>query len=204
MTDMTDAVATRRALLAGALGVGTLGALAPGFAEAAARAAIPAGPLGDYFLKIDGIPGDSLDARHANWIEPFTFSWAVSTTASALATPSGSPAALSKPADFVYVARSSIASPKLFVACARGTRINNVLLEVRKPGGEQQVYLKVTLQDVRVASYSEAPSESDGTPLDVVHLRYARLIQSFAMQRPDGSLAPAVVGGFDFAANAPI
>jgi type VI secretion system secreted protein Hcp len=75
MTDMTDAVATRRALLAGALGAGTLGALAPGLAGAAAAAPVPTNPTSDYFLRIDGIPGNSVDNRHPNWIDLLTFSW---------------------------------------------------------------------------------------------------------------------------------
>src|SRR6185436_15713679 len=73
MSEMTDAVATRRAVLAGALGVGTLGALVPGFAGEAAGP-IPTTP-GDYFLRVDGMPGESLDDRHPDWIELLTFSW---------------------------------------------------------------------------------------------------------------------------------
>jgi type VI secretion system secreted protein Hcp len=115
---------------------------------------------------------------------------------------SAAPATLSKPAEFIFVASSSSASPRLFLACARGTRINNVVLEVVRRGGEQPNYLRVSMQNVRVASYSEAPSASDGVPLDVVHLRCARITDSFAAQRRDGSLGPPVVTGFDFATNA--
>jgi type VI secretion system secreted protein Hcp len=203
-TDTTDAVATRRAVLAGALGVGALGtmALGPGLAEAAAAAPIPTNPTSDYFLRVDGIPGSSTDARHVNWIDLLTFSWGASTTVSPLATTSGSPAAQSKPADFV--AQSSVASPRLFLACARGTAINNVALEVVRVGGDRPTYLKVNLQNVRVASYNEAPSAGDGIPLDVVHLRYAKVVHIFVPQRPDGSMGPEVRAGFDFAANVAI
>lgn len=105
-----------------------------------------------------------------------------------------------EPADFIFVARSGSASPRLFLGCARGTRINNVVLDVVNPS-TSRVYLKATLQNVRVASYSEAPSESDGTPLDVVRLKYARITDTFFPQRPDGGVAPPVVAGFDFATN---
>jgi type VI secretion system secreted protein Hcp len=199
MTEMTDAVATRRALLAGALGVGTLGALVPGLAGEAA-APIPTTP-GDYFLRVDGILGESLDDRHRDWIDLLTFSWGVSSSVNPLATSPGTPASKSAPVDFTYIARTSRASPRLFLACARGTRINNVLLEVVKPGAVQMVFLKVNLQDVRVASFNEAPGD-DGLPLDVVRLRYAKLTDTYTRQRQDGSADTPVVAGFDFAANA--
>jgi type VI secretion system secreted protein Hcp len=199
MTDITDAVATRRALLAGALGVGTLGALAPGLATDAA-APIPTTP-GDYFLRVDGIPGESLDDRHPDWIELLTFSWGVSSSVTPLVPLNGPPASKSTPVDFSFVAFTSSASPKLFLACARGTRINNVLLEVVKAGAARTVFLKVLLQNVRVASFNEAPGD-DGRPLDVVRLRYATLTDTYVPQAPDGRPLPAIVGGFDFAANA--
>jgi type VI secretion system secreted protein Hcp len=201
MTDMTDAVATRRALLAGALGVGTLGALAPGF-SADAAAPIPTNPSSDYFLRVDGILGESLDDRHRDWIDLLTFSWGVSSSLNPLVTSPGTPASKSKPADFVFVANSSRASPRLFLACARGTKINNVLLEVVKAGADRFTYLKVLLQDVRVASYNQAPSADFGIPLDVVNLRYVKITETFVPQTPTGAPGTPVVAGFDFAADA--
>jgi type VI secretion system secreted protein Hcp len=198
-TGITDAVATRRALLAGALGVGTLGALAPGLAADAA-APIPTTP-GDYFLRIDGIPGESLDDRHRDWIELLTFSWGVSSSVNPLTTSPGAPASKSTPVDFTFVAHTSRASPRLFLACARGTRINNVLLEVARAGAERLVFLKVNLQDVRVASFNEAPGD-DGLPLDVVRLRYVKITDTYTPQSPTGGPGTPVVAGFDFAANA--
>jgi type VI secretion system secreted protein Hcp len=203
MSDVSDAaVASRRALLAGALGVGTLGALAPGLGAEAAGVPIPTTP-GDYFLQIDGMPGESLDDRHRDWIEPLTFSWGVSSSVNPLATQSGPPPSKSNPVDFTFVAHTSRASPRLFLACARGARINNVRLEVVKAGAQPLAFLTVHLQDVRVASFNQAPGD-DGAPLDVVRLRYVKVTNTYRPQRPDGSLGTAVVAGFDYAANAVI
>jgi type VI secretion system secreted protein Hcp len=199
MTEITDAVATRRAVLAGALGVGTLGALGPGFAGEAA-APIPTTP-GDYFLRVDGIPGESQVLRHENWIELLTFSWGVSSSVNPLVPLNGPPASKSSPVDFTFVAYTSSASPKLFLACAKGTRINNVLLEVVKSGATSLTFLKVLLQNVRVASFNEAPGD-DGRPMDVVRLRYATITDTYVPQGADGRALPAITAGFDFAANA--
>ena len=32
----------------------------------------------DYFLKVDGIPGESVDAKHKGEIDVLAFSWGVS------------------------------------------------------------------------------------------------------------------------------
>jgi type VI secretion system secreted protein Hcp len=201
ISDMADAVATRRALLAGALGAGTLGALAPALVESAAAAPIPTTPSSSYYLQVAGIPGDSPDRFHENWIELLTYSWGASSSLNPLVPVSGTPGSKSAPVDFIFVARSSIASPKLMLACAKGTAITKVTLDVVKAGAQTQRYLQIVLEDVRVASYNVAPSEGDGFPLDVGRLRYAEITHSFYPQRADGSLGPPVVGRFDFATN---
>jgi type VI secretion system secreted protein Hcp len=203
MGEMSEAaVASRRALLAGALGVGTIGALVPGLGADATGAPIPTTP-GDYFLRVDGMPGESQDDQHVDWIELLTFSWGVSSSLNPLATTPGTPASKSNPVDFTFVARTSRASPRLFLACARGSRINNVLLEVAKPGVQPFVFLKVLLQDVRVASFNQAPGD-DGLPLDVVRLRYVKIRNTYVPQLADGRPGTPVVAGFDYAANTTI
>ena len=37
----------------------------------------------DYFLKVDGIPGESADAKHKDEIDVLAFSWGVSQTEAA-------------------------------------------------------------------------------------------------------------------------
>jgi len=106
----------------------------------------------DYFLKLDGIQGESNDSKHKNEIEIESFSWgeAQSGTASFGGGMGGGKVQMQ---DFHFVMRVNKASPKLMLACATGDHIKNGILICRKAGKEQQEYLKVVFTDLMVSSY---------------------------------------------------
>src|SRR5918995_4005319 len=98
----------------------------------------------DYFLKIDGIEGESADKAHAKEIELLSFSWGLS-QAGAGAHGGGGGAGKAAFQDFVFVARVSKASPKLFLTCASGQHVKSVVLSCRRSGGAQLEFLKIKL-----------------------------------------------------------
>ena len=109
--------------------------------------------MADYFLKIDGIEGESADAKHKGEIEIQSFSWGATQTGTG-AVGGGGGAGRVQIQDFHFVAQSSKASPKLFLACATGEHIKKAVLSGRKAGGrDQQEFLTFTLTDVLVSSY---------------------------------------------------
>lgn len=69
----------------------------------------------DYFLKIDGIDGESADAKHKNEIVIESFSRG-ETNAGNAAHGSGGGVGKVAPQDFHFVMRFNKASPKLFLA----------------------------------------------------------------------------------------
>lgn len=73
----------------------------------------------DYFLKIDGIEGESRDAKHKSEIELGSFSWG-ETAATAPGGGGGGGAGKVSMQDFVATMRTSKASPALLLACASG------------------------------------------------------------------------------------
>ena len=195
-----DTSTSRRALLSGALGVGGLAALTS--AGPASAATIPVDPSSSYFLKLAGIGGEATDRGHENEIKLLTWSFGVTNKGSASG--GGSGAGKPKPADFVFVARTSKASPKLYQSVCTGKHLKSAVLSV-VGGGETPIqYLSVTFENVQVTSYQVAPGETDGYPLDVAHLGYAKITYSYRPQNPDGSPGQAVTFGFDFAAGKPI
>lgn len=153
----------------------------------------------DYFLKIDGVDGESKDAKHKNEIELFSFSWGETNSGS---TSTGGGAGVGKVVsqDMQVVKRVDKASPRLFIACATGEHFKKAILVARKAGVEQQEFLKLSFEDLVVSSYQLA-SATDTVPMDQVGLRFVRLEVSYRPQKADGSLDAEVKQKFDFAAN---
>jgi type VI secretion system secreted protein Hcp len=85
----------------------------------------------DYFLKIGEIQGESQAAGHAGEIDTVSWSWS-ETHAESSAGTGGSGAGKVQMEDFRFVIFAIKASPKLFLACARGERIAKAILTCRK------------------------------------------------------------------------
>ena len=85
----------------------------------------------DYFLRLDGIPGESLDAKHKGEIDVLSWSWGESQEIAA--TPGGgSGAGKVAMTDLHVSANLSKASPQLLLACAAGNAHQE-----RRPHGAQ-------------------------------------------------------------------
>lgn len=155
----------------------------------------------DYLLEIDGIKGESSDAKHKEAIIIDSFSWGATQAGSA----AGSSAAAGKVVfqDIHFTTRLSSASPQLFLTCATGQHIKKAVLFVRKAGGDQQEYFKVTMEDILVSSYQQSAAEAqeDDVPLDSFSLNFARLLLEYTPQRADGSADAPVKAGYDLKLN---
>ena len=119
----------------------------------------------DAFLKIDGIPGESVDAKHKGEIDVLAFSWGVSQAGSA-GSGGGGGAGKAVFDDLLVVAHTSKASPLLWQACASGKHVKSAVLTCRRPGKSPVEFLKITLTDVLVASY-ELDGSDDEPAMDV-------------------------------------
>jgi type VI secretion system secreted protein Hcp len=155
----------------------------------------------DYFLKIEGVDGESKDSKHEKEIELESFNWGETNSGSA-GHGGGSGSGKVQAQDFHIVKRVDKASPKLFIACATGEHFKKAVLVARKAGKEQQEYLKLTFEDLIVSSYQLGGSAgSDVVPSDQVSLNFAKLEVSYKAQKPDGTLDAEVKQKYDFSAN---
>ena len=155
----------------------------------------------DYFLKLDGIPGESTDAKHKDEIDVLAFSWGVSHPKAS--GPGGGGAGKAVFEDLLVVAHTSKASPKLWLACASGQHIKSAVLTCRKPGKAPFEFLKITLTDVSITSY-EIDGSDEELPLDQIALAFAKVETVYTPQDPSGKAQPPVKAGWDLKKNAKV
>jgi type VI secretion system secreted protein Hcp len=159
--------------------------------------------MADYFLQITGIPGESLDSKHKDWIEVLSWSWG-ETNANTVHAGSGAAAGKVAFQDLSFMMRISKASPALFLACASGQHIKEAKLVGRKAGKAQQEYLTWTFSDVLVSSYQTSGSDGDDSVVDSVSVNFSKAIISYKGQKADGSPDTPITVGWDAKKNAKI
>lgn len=153
--------------------------------------------LVDYFLKVDGIEGESQDHKHKGEIDVQSFSWGETQTGTHAAGGGGGAGKVSMQ-DFHFVMNVNKSSPKLMLACANGEHIKKAVLTCRKAGKDQQEFYKITLSDVLVSSFQTGGNgHSDIVPTDQISLNYAKIEWEYKEQKPDGTLGGSVKAGFD-------
>lgn len=141
----------------------------------------------DAFLKIEGIPGESADRDHKDWIEILSWSWG-SSNPSTVGPGSGGGAGKVQMQDFHFVHRVDKASPKLMESCCNGQHIKDAKLSVRKSGDQPVQYLKVTLSDILVSSFQVGGnSGGDSPPMEQISLNFAKVEMIYTGQNADGT-----------------
>jgi type VI secretion system secreted protein Hcp len=155
----------------------------------------------DYFLKIEGIDGESADQEHKSWIDVISWSWGESQSGT-MAYGGGGGAGKVSMQDFHFVMRVCKGSPKLLEACASGEHFKTANLVARKAGKTQQKFLKIKFSDCLVSSFQTGGSGSgDPVPVDQVSLNYSKIEYEYCPQKADGTLDGPVRAGWDLKAN---
>jgi type VI secretion system secreted protein Hcp len=155
----------------------------------------------DYFLKIDGIEGESQDHKHKGEIDVESWSWG-ETNSGTMAAGGGGGAGKVSMQDFHFVMKVNKATPKLVLACAGGDHIKSAVLTCRKAGKEQQEFLKIKFTDFIVSSYQTGGSSAGNIiPSDQISLNYSKIEFEYKEQKSDGTLGGALQAGWDLKAN---
>lgn len=165
-----------------------LSLLASGLAQAA----------NNFFLKIDGIPGESLDVNHKNWIDVTSFSWGLS-----LAT---GPNGVGKASfdDLSWQQGVDASTPKWFLAVATGQTIATVTLDVTRPNDTgrsdsffQMIFTKTQGTGLRIDGSDTLVADASMSSGETVQLRYRP-------QDAKGAYGSWVEGKFDVKNNTPL
>ncbi len=150
----------------------------------------------DYFLKLDGIEGESSQKDHENQIDLLSWSWGESNSGSS-SDGGGSGSGKVNMQDFSFAMKINKASPALFKACANGSHIKEGTLTCRRAGKEPRPYLTIKFTDLLVSSFQTGGSQGDEVPTDSIALNFSKIEYSYSPQKADGTLGTAIPAGYD-------
>lgn len=152
----------------------------------------------DIFLKLTGIPGDSLDSRYRGQIDLKSYSQAVSNTSTGGG--GGGGAGKATCGEIIVSKSLDSSSPALIMSVLTGIVVRDGLISFRKAGKEQVEYYTVQLVGVTVSSVEQVDVPTGGLT-EVIKLRARQFMYTFRPQRPDGSLGAPLSFGFDCVSN---
>jgi type VI secretion system secreted protein Hcp len=143
----------------------------------------------EYFLKIDGIEGESADAKHRGEIDVRAWNFGENREGESQ-TGGGTGGGKAKFQDFYFSAKMSKATPKLIAACANGQQIKSAVLTCRKVGEFQLEFLVYKFSEILITSFQTgALEESDILPVDHVSFSFEKIEVDYVEQKSDGTLA---------------
>lgn len=153
----------------------------------------------DYFLRIDGVPGESIDDKHKGEIDVEAWSWGESNPRPPEGVGGG--AGKVEVQDFNVTSKISKASPALLRACASGKHFKSAVLTARKAGKPPAEFLTFSLSDVLVSYYQAGGSEGEVVPTDSFALNFSKIQVEYKVQKADGSLGTSIKAGWDVKQN---
>jgi type VI secretion system secreted protein Hcp len=183
-----------RLLLAGAL-------------TATAAAPVPAA-ADDVFLKLEGVQGESTDARHKGEIDILSYTQTFTGPFARSASGTGAGAGKTICGPVTLKKFVDVSSPDLILNVAIGLHIPTAVITFRRPGGANQPeYYRVTLEDVIVTEIEQTESKIDASnpaaarTIEKVSLIGRRLRFDYVQQTPDGRRGGTPKAGWDCVAN---
>ena len=164
----------------------------------------------DFFIKIDGIDGESVDKSHGKWIECTGFDHG-----------SEQPVVAGRSTDvsgrghfipFTFTHLIDKATPKIQQFCMSGQKIAKVQFQVcRAVAGAQVPVYEITLENVKISSARVGNIEIDdegtlgddtsGVPTETVNLVAAKMTWKYTAIKEDNTKDGAVEANFNQVEN---
>lgn len=147
-----------------------------------------------WFLRLDGIAGDSTDDRHEDEIE--VQSWSIGVSRSGSTTAGGSGAGRSDLQELQITAPLSAASPQIFLLAVTGRHLSGATLSGVRQGEHARDFFTIRLAEVTATRY-RLGDEADAAPMDQFSLDYGRIEVTYHSVSSSGKPLPPVTAGFD-------
>jgi type VI secretion system secreted protein Hcp len=165
----------------------------------------------DSYLQLDGIPGESADDKHKDWIEVLSFGHEMlQPVSSTKSSAGGASSGRAQHGDFALTKLVDKSSPKLYEAVSNGKHLSKAKIEVCRAGGSQVKFMEITLEQVMVSRVQLNSADSNGSsgngvdhvPTETVHLNYGKIEWVYTQQkRTDGSGGGNVTAKYDLTAG---
>jgi len=138
----------------------------------------------DFYLKLDGIEGESRDLIHKGEIELESWQFGVSNDGSRHGL-SGGGTGKAHVQDITFSKYNDKASPNLFGFCVNHKDIPNAVISCYKAAGDQRVkYLEIKMTEVIITSCQQSAG-SGGIPMESGSLNFAGITYIYTMQATD-------------------
>ncbi len=160
----------------------------------------PKDSLQDFFIKIDGIAGESKDSKHTGQIDVLSWGYAVSQSSS-MHTGGGGGVGKANFSELFFTHYVDKSTPNLMQYSASGKHIGSVELSCCKVGDGSQEYMKVTLTDVLVTHVRPVGATNSPRVVEEVGISYAKIKVEVKEQNSDGSMGAATTGNWDVKQN---
>ncbi len=144
----------------------------------------------DAFLQIEGIPGESTESKHADWIELTSIGHEVrQPTSSTKGSAGGGSTGRSVHSPFTITKYLDKATPKLYEAVSSGKHFKKIKIEVNRAGGDKVKYYEITMEEVIISSVTTSGhSGGDELPVESVSFDYGKIEWTYTQQkRADGT-----------------
>jgi type VI secretion system secreted protein Hcp len=154
----------------------------------------------DFFLKIDGVDGESLDDKHKGEIQISSFSLGVSNSGTGGAN-TGSGAGKANVQDMSFTKQVDKSSPNLFIHCCSGKHFPTAQITLRKAGEKPHEYLVYKLSEVFISSINTSGHDGGGIAQESFSLNFSKIEMNYAPQNADGTGGAKITKTYDVAKN---
>lgn len=154
----------------------------------------------DFLLKINGVDGESKISGHEGEIDVLAWSWGMS-QAGTMHVGGGGGAGKVDVQDISLTKYVDKATPNLVKMCCNGKHFDEVLLTVRKAGGDVVDYLTIKMTDALVTSVNTGGSAGEERLTENVTLNFAKYEMTYTPQEKTGAGGGGITVGWDIEAN---
>jgi len=156
----------------------------------------------NYFLKIEGIDGESTDADHADWIEVHGYNWGVESPSAVSGGSGGHRAGRVNFQDLGVLKHFDNASPDLMIHCASGKHIPTIELDCTLITGDRHTFAKYLLNDCIVSSVTNGSNdEARDRPSETVTFSYRKIRVEYTPMDQAGTPGSTIDRTWDLETN---